>query len=128
MMEAVSIRKRKRDEAARKAARKARNELRGKIERVVSARAKYGNEKEKGFDKWNPGDLRAYLQYKKIPSDKAMPKHVGELRARCSRVMGRESPTVSPHASDDEDEGEGLGVDVFDLDNLTGNVELSEEL
>jgi hypothetical protein len=132
MMEAVSIRKRKREKKQKEAARKARNELRGKIERVVSARAKHGNEKEKGFDKWNPNDLKAYLQYKKIPSDKAMPKHVGELRARCSRVMGRESPTASPDASDDEDddEGEGLGVGVgvLDLDGLNVGLELSEEL
>jgi hypothetical protein len=31
-----------------------------------------------------------------------MPKNVGPLRARCKEVMGRVSPTASPHPSDDE--------------------------
>jgi hypothetical protein len=35
-------------------------------------------------------------------TDGAMPKKIGPLRAKCKEVMGRASPTVSPHASDDE--------------------------
>ena len=32
-----------------------------------------------------------------------MPKSVGERRRRCLKVMHRESPTSSPHASNAED-------------------------
>ena len=45
---------------------------------------------------------RIYLQYKKNKADKAMPSDVEGRRKRCPEVMLRESPTVSPHQSDDE--------------------------
>ena len=119
-------RKRKREEEENGKLKKAREELISKIEKVVSARDRNGNEKENGFQSWNLKELQSYLQYKKIPSDTAMPKKVGELRARCLEVMGRSSPTVTPCASDDEDEGEGeaLDLEVMEMD-ITG-LELSE--
>ena len=34
-----------------------------------------------------------------------MPKELPERKARCLEWMGRLSPTASPHASDDEEDG-----------------------
>ena len=51
---------------------------------------------------WSARQCRDYLQYKRLDTDGAMPKNVGPLRIRCLEVMGRASPTVSPHPSDDE--------------------------
>lgn len=38
---------------------------------------------------------------------------VARLGTRCQEIMGRLSPTVSPHASDDEEED--VLVDVFEV-------------
>jgi hypothetical protein len=45
----------------------------------------------------------AYLQYKKQPKDKAMPKDLVGRRERCVEWITRPSPTASPNQSDDED-------------------------
>ena len=45
----------------------------------------------------------AYLQYKKQPKDKAMPKDLVRQRERCVEWITRPSPTASPNQSDDED-------------------------
>ena len=44
-----------------------------------------------------------YLQYKKQPKDKAMPKDLIRRRERCVEWITRPSPTASPNQSDDED-------------------------
>ncbi len=45
----------------------------------------------------------AYLQYKRVTKDPAMPKNILERRRRCLDVMHQGSPFVSPQTSDDED-------------------------
>jgi hypothetical protein len=62
---------------------------------------------------WRDGETLCRLQKRKcwrrnrndgrpFETDGAMPKNVWPLRVRCQEVMGRVSPTVSPHPSDDE--------------------------
>jgi hypothetical protein len=38
----------------------------------------------------------------KIETNQAMPKTIGLLYVRCKKVMGKVSPMVPPHPSDDE--------------------------
>ena len=84
-------------------ARKKRGGLLGRIKKVKLIRDEKGPGTEAaGFLTWSARQCRDYLQYKRLDTDGAMPKNVGPLRIRCLEVMGRASPTVSPHPSDDE--------------------------
>ncbi len=70
-------------------------------------REKYGHESTHHFAAFNKEECATYLQYKKQSAkDPGMPKGLPERRARCLEWMNRPSPTASPHASDDESEGE----------------------
>ena len=82
--------------------RKKRREGLDRIEKVAAIRQKKGRGEENEFKNWDARQCSYYLQYKKVDTDGAMPKKIGPLRAKCKEVMGRASPTVSPHASDDE--------------------------
>ena len=82
--------------------RKKRREALARIRKVAANREEKGCGEENEFKKWDARQCRDYLQYKKIETDGAMPKKVGPLRVRCKEVMGRVSPTASPHPSDDE--------------------------
>jgi len=55
---------------------------------------------------WNARECKSFLQLKKNDTDPAMPSKVDVLREHCMVVMSenRPSPTVSPHASDDEEQ------------------------
>jgi hypothetical protein len=84
-------------------ARKKRGGLLGRIRKVQLIRDEKGPGTEAaGFLTWSARQCRDYLQYKRLDTDGAMPKNVGPLRLRCLEVMGRTSPTASPHPSDDE--------------------------
>ena len=89
---------------------KSNQALRGKIKKGIEAvsamRMKYGHERTHLFAAFKTKDECAvYLQYKKIAGDKGMPKDLEGRRARCIQWMCRESPTVSPHESDEEGPG-----------------------
>jgi hypothetical protein len=84
--------------------RKARAEMKKKIEKVKKIREIKGRGEEQGFLSWTTDQCKDYLQYKKQKEDPAMPTRVGQLRTRCHQIMGRISPMISPHASDDEAE------------------------
>ena len=92
---------------AEKKAVKTRNKNQKKIEGVCRLRKKYGHERTHRFAGWSGAELGAYLQYKKKPKgDAGMPKGDDDRRTRCIDWMGRDSPTSTPCASDDEG-GEG---------------------
>ena len=97
-------------EKLRKEAQKARREMRARIEKVVKIRETKGRGEEQGFSSWTADNCKDYLQYKKDKTDPAMPTRVALLRARCQVIMGRASPIVSPHASDDEAEEDDAEV------------------
>jgi len=81
---------------------KRRRAVFAQIRKVTANREEKGHGEENEFKNWDARQCSDYLQYKKFDTDGAMPKNVGPLRARCKEVMGRVSPTVSPHTSDDE--------------------------
>jgi hypothetical protein len=62
-----------------------------------------------------------------------MPTRVGLMRARCHEIMGRMSPSVSPHASDDDkaaDDGapdDAVADEALDSTGKMSNKELQEE-
>jgi hypothetical protein len=66
---------------------------------------------------WSPKECRAFLQWKKNPTDPAMPKAIGDLRIRCQQWVSRPSPNVSPHTSDDEQDIEETGEDQAQLED-----------
>ena len=83
--------------------RKLRSDMIGRISSIKSIGEKKGNGEGNGFKKWNIKEMHAYLQYKKVETDKAMPATAAPTRARLLTVMHRASPICSPHASDDEE-------------------------
>jgi hypothetical protein len=72
---------------------------------VKAMRDKWGHESAHKFVDCDSKECGAYLQYKKMKNDPAMPKGLVERRQRCVDWMGRPSPTSSPCQSDDENEG-----------------------
>ena len=52
--------------------------------------------------KWNEAEYRAFLQFKKVIGGDAMPSGKMLKYCRCLEIMGRVSPSCSPHPSDDE--------------------------
>ena len=83
--------------------KKAREDLLARIEQIKQFRLKRGWGETSGFKNWSCKEMQAYLQYKKVATDKAMPSRAALVRERVLQVMHRKSPTCSPHASDDED-------------------------
>ena len=90
------------EEAATEKEATDRNRLIGLISKVAQTRTKKGTGEENAFAKWTTNECSIYLQYKKQPDDAAMPSKVKDLRSRCRSIMERNSPSVSPHASDAE--------------------------
>jgi hypothetical protein len=93
----------------------------------MALRAKRGHEKTNFFQQCNKNECGAYLQYKKQPKDKAMPKDLLGQKQRCVEWTGRPSPTSSPYQSDkeenyDADAVEGLlgiaNTDLISMDRL----------
>ncbi len=72
--------------------------------KVKAARQKNGHESIHKFKKFSMEECAAYLQYKRVAKDPAMPKNISGRRTRCLEVMQRDSPFVSPHNSDEEDD------------------------
>ncbi len=68
--------------------------------KVKTSRKKNGHETAHKFEKISMEECGAYLQYKQVVKDPAMPKNIGGRRLRCLEVMTRYSPFVSPHDSD----------------------------
>ncbi len=78
--------------------------LHGKLVRAVKVlRTKWGHENTHKFEQCDKNECGAYLQYKKQPKDKAMPKDLVGRREHCVEWITRPSPTASPNQSDDED-------------------------
>lgn len=78
--------------------------MRARIDTIANIRQSKGRGEQNGFHGWTTEQLRAYVQYKKVDADAAMPTTVAPLRVRCLEIMGRLSPSVSPHVSDNEEE------------------------
>ena len=98
-------------------AKKYQKIVKANINKVKTACNEHGHESDHMFQKLNLTESAAYLQLKCYENDIAMPKLVSERRKHCMEVMQCESPTSSPHASDDEDDWAGdpsLGPDVID--------------
>lgn len=96
----------KRQEATQKKEKSA-SDKRGKIKKLIrgvkALREQHGHESTHRFEPFGKDQCGVYLQYKKKSAkDPGMPKDVKERRQRCLEWMGRQSPTISPHASDDE--------------------------
>ena len=84
-------------------ARRKKNIIRTNAKKVKAAREKNGHESIHYFKKFSMDECGAYLQYKRVTKDPAMPKNISERRKRCLDVMHRGSPFVSPQTSDDKD-------------------------
>jgi hypothetical protein len=114
-----------------KSVRMTRRELRTRIEKVRKIRESKGRGEEQGFVSWTTGNCKEYLQYKREKADPKMPTRVGLLRARCREIMGRMSPSVSPHSSDDDEAADDEAVDEAVDEALdttgTGTGEMSDE-
>ena len=96
-------------EKEQRAASNKRKMLHKKIDGIKKLRVKYGHESTHRFVPFSREECGLYLQYKKQSrKDPAMPKDLNERRARCLEWMGRASPVASPHASDDEEDVDGL--------------------
>jgi hypothetical protein len=81
-----------------------RKALHLKLTIVVQAlRVKRGHENTHKFEQCDKNECGAYLQYKKQPKDKAMPKDLVGRRERCVEWITCPSPTASPNQSDNED-------------------------
>ncbi len=91
---------------------------------VKVLRTKLGHENTHKFEQCDKNECGAYLQYKKQPKDKAMPKDLIGRRECCVEWITRPSPTASPNQSDDE-ENEGLlgmaAIGGLRTDMLEGN-------
>ena len=81
------------------------------VSAVKALRAKWGHENTHYFQQCNKNECGAYLQYKKQPKDKAMPKDLPGRRQRCVEWIGRPSPTSSPYQSDEEENYDADAVD-----------------
>jgi hypothetical protein len=97
------------------------------VSAVTALRAKWGHEKTHFFQQCDKNECGAYLQYKKQPKDKAMPKDLLGQKQRCVEWIGWPSPTSSPYQSDEEenydaDAVEGLlgiaNTDLISMDRL----------
>ena len=110
-----------------------RKALHGKLVNAVQVlRMKLGHEILHNFEQCDKNECGcgAYLQYKKLPKDKAMPKDLIGQRERCVEWISRPSPTASPNQSEDEDNGaadaaEGLlgmaAIGGLSTDTVEGN-------
>jgi hypothetical protein len=96
-------------EAEKKSKRKALNSK--LVSAVKELRAKWGHETTHFFQQCDKNECGAYLQYKKQPKDKAMPKDLPGRRQRCVEWIGRPSPTSSPYQSDEEENHDADAVD-----------------
>lgn len=101
---AINLNQAEVNEEQRKKARRARGTMRARIDTIANIRQSKGRGEQNGFHGWTTEQLRAYVQYKKVDADAAMPTTVAPLRVRCLEIMGRLSPSVSPHVSDNEEE------------------------
>ena len=100
------------------------------ISKVSQKRTKRGRGEDDAFAKWMTTELLAYLKYKKLPEDGAMPTKVADKRNMCRTITERKSPNISLHMFDDEgddahddegdasdDEGEGKTVPYEEEEN-----------
>ena len=78
---------------------------------------KWGHEITHKFEQCDKNECGAYLQYKKQPKDKTMPKDLPGRRQRCVEWIGRPSPSSSPCQSDEED---------YDADAVEGLLRIAE--
>jgi hypothetical protein len=81
------------------------------VSAVKEFREKWGHEKTHYFQQCDKNKCGAYLQYKKQPKDKAMPKDLPGQRQHCIEWIGRPSPTSSPYQSDEEENYDADAVD-----------------
>jgi hypothetical protein len=97
------------------------------VSAVAALRAKWGHEKTHFFQQCNKNECGAYLQYKKQPNYKAMPKDLLGQKQHSVEWIGWPSPTSSPYQSDkeenyDADAVEGLlgiaNTDLISMDRL----------
>ena len=103
------------------------------VSAVTALRAKWGHEKTHFFQQCDKNKCGAYLQYKKQPKDKAMPKDLLGQKQCCVEWIGRPSPTSSTYQSDEEenydtDAVEGLlGIANTDLISMDCLEEVEDE-
>ena len=111
------------------------------IASLQSLRAKLGHEIIHKFEQCDKNECGAYLQYKKQPKDKAMPKDLIGRRERCVEWITRPSPTASPNQSDDEDNDAadavegllgmaaigGLSTDTFEGNGVEGGADEDDD-
>jgi hypothetical protein len=114
LLQAIQVR---RSEAAAKeleAKRKKKEELDARIEKMKAIRTRKGN----SFEKYNSGELKTYIQYKKHQGDPAMPTSILQLRKRSEEIKGRASPCTSDTedviGGGDGDDEEVRVVETFD--------------
>jgi hypothetical protein len=99
----------------------------------MALRAKWGHEKTHFFQQCDKSECGAYLQYKKQPKDKAMPKDLLGWKQRCVEWIGWPSPTSSPHQSDEEENYDAdaverlLGIANTDLISMDHLEEIEDE-
>ncbi len=108
---ATAFRNRKatREETAETERRKERRLQRERIKAVTKLRSQ-----KPDISTWNLKDCSAFLQYKKLDGDTAMPSKVVERRQRCQSIVGRPSPCCSPHVSDDDEDDTGGAANILD--------------
>ena len=119
-----------------------RKALHGKLVSAVKVlRTKLGHEIIHKFEQCDKNECGAYLQYKKQPKDKAMPKDLIGRRERCVEWITRPSPTASPNQSDDEDNDAadavegllgmaaigGLSTDMLERNGVEGGVDEDDD-
>ena len=104
-------------------------------------RTKLGHEIIHKFEQCDKTECGAYLQYKKQPKDKAMPKDLIGRRERCVEWITRPSPTTSPNQSDDEDNDAadavegllemaaigGISTDTFEGNGVEGGADVDDD-
>ena len=102
-LEAYNAKRAEVQQKQEKTAVERRHKLKKRMEGVKKLREKYGHESTHRFASFNKDECGVYLQYKKQSAkDPRMPTDLADRRARCLEWMGRQSPTASPHATDDE--------------------------
>ena len=84
---------------------------------VQALRAKWGHENTHKFEQYHKNKCGAYLQYKKQPKDKAIPKDLIGQRERSVEWITCPSPTTPPNQSDDE------GIDVVKILDMVCGLE-----
>jgi len=119
-----------------------RKALHGNLVSAVKVlRTKLGHEIIHKFEQCDKNECGAYLEYKKQPKDKAMPKDLIGRRERCVEWITCPSPTASPNQSDDEDNDAadaeegllgmaaigGISPDMLERDGVKGGVNENDD-